>query len=115
MSVAVKTKCRTIVSTPLKKKATLVRCMCLVVSCIALQKPRSALIEMHTYERLFEKENSLAPNFSQAGVCLWICGDGLHGHDGFVDACLQVTQVLHVQQSQHLGGMVQHSVSSVKA
>lgn len=49
-------------------------------------------------------------DLAQPVVCLGVGDDGLNGNDGLVDLCLELPQLLDVQQSEDLGCFVQSCI-----
>lgn len=49
-------------------------------------------------------------DLAQPVVCLGVGDDGLNGDDGLVDLCLELPQLLDVQQSEDLGCFIQSCI-----
>lgn len=62
----------------------------------------------------FSSSSLSSAHFAQPVVCLGVGYDGLNGYDGLVDLCLELPQLLDVQQAQDLGRFVQSGISSIK-
>lgn len=49
-------------------------------------------------------------HFAETVVGLWVGDDGLHSHDGLVDSCLELAQLLDVQEPEDTSRFVQSGV-----
>lgn len=55
-----------------------------------------------------------SPHFAQSVVCLWVGDNRLHSYYGFVDFCLELSQLFYMQQSQNLRSFVKNCICFVR-